>query len=103
MAVQKIHTATEYDWTFVSTPEAYEAITEAGRRVASRYSLDSADCQQDALMWAAVRPKVTDKHMSAGNYTQLTQDCYSGLSQVRRRQLKGKPVEVSFEEHFGEE
>ena len=103
MAVQKIHTVTEADWSFTEDHEAYGAVLEAGRRVASRYSLDVDDCQQDALMWASVRPKVMAKHITAENYTQLTQDCYSGLSQVRGRQLKKRPVEVSYEELFGEE
>lgn len=100
---QKVHTATEWDWTFANTDEAYEAVIEAGRRVAMRYSLDISDCQQDALLWSAVRPKVMAKHIESEDYVQLTQDCYSGLSQVRARQFKNKPVEVSYEVHFREE
>lgn len=102
---QKIHTATaaDADWSFASDERAMEALEGAAGWIAKKYALDLDDCTQDACMWAAVRPKLVAKHLDAEDYSQLRQDCYSGISQVRGRQERQRPKVVSYEEMFEED
>lgn len=103
MSRLKVDTATEADWSFYEVPEAVEALKGAARWVAKNRDVEYEDALQDALMWAAVRPDVMEKHISAQGWYWLSQDCYSGVSKAKRTEAKRWVATESYEEHFGPE
>lgn len=102
MSRQKVHTATKADWTFFNDMLAVEAVYSAARRIAYQYDLDLEDCEQDALLWSSVRPELVNGHAEAGRYSQLSQDVYTNMSQVRATASRNAPVIYSYEEEFEE-
>lgn len=100
MSRQKIHTATEADWSFYADEMTVQTLSDAAQLLADKYKLEVEDCEQDALLWLSVRPEVADKHISTGNYEQLRWDAYSGLSKAYAVTHRDSHRLVSYEEEF---